>query len=327
MAKNIADFSPGMSGPSEMIDKCEFLWTSSHNPGDSRGTNYGNGCARMCWQENHSYAGDVDIKIFGAGGSTGGSCCCMLGTPASSGAYAFFKVSPVYGKDNAFCWHQYAGGCCRPQSAGEDSCRIWVKDPKRSAGCIILMGGHCACSVCNTPMQGCCFHVCYQSDKCRDQTTPTNSANGRYTCKGCFEQAGAIPASQFWLDSEVTMFPSVNGFITTSKCNNNNGGGQVCKIIQFKNAPAVANGKKEHYMSQSFGGENCLGGWLSSCWACTWFGSHGSHGPPSNYNSVCVAGVGGNAASANGGNCYCGGGDGGGIFVSFYYTLNSEITG
>lgn len=324
MAKNLTDFIPGMSNPSEMIDKCEFLWTATHNPGDNRAHNYGNGCHRMCWQSNHSYQGSVSVKIFGAGGATGGACCCSLSTPGASGTYAFFDVTPVQGEDNAFCWHQYIGGCCVPGFTSGSGCYIWFKDPARSAGCINFSPGWCAPSLCSAPQADGCWCVCYQSGRCRDDLTPFNGVPA-YDCRNCFEQAGTIASSEFWLDSEVTMFPKVHGFIATSECGNT-GGSNVCTIVQFKNFPAVANGKKEHFYSQSFGGENCYGGWLSECQTCYWFGSRNGDAS-SNYASVCTAGIGGTGASSNGGNCYCGGPDHGGIFVSFMYTLNSEIEG
>ena len=326
MAKNISTFIPGFSPSSEMVDKCEFLFTVSKNPGDVRTHNYGHGCGRMCWQSNHCYKGDVDVKIFGSGGSAGGVCCCMLGTPGASGAYASFKVTPVYGEDNTFCWSQSAGGCCRPAFAGESSCNIWFKDPARSAGCVVIGAGFCACGHCNAPQANLCHEVCYQTPFCRDYTGSPTGGQGRFDCRECFTQAGTINASEFWVDSGVTMFPKVLGFIATSECNNGSGGGQVCKVVQFKNVPTVADGKKEHYMSMSFGGENCVGGSLNSCWQSHWFGACGS-GDAAQYGSVCTYGTGGTGASANGGNCYCGGPEMGGGMVSFMYQLNTEIEG
>lgn len=326
MAKNLSAFTPGMGQSTEMVDKCEFLFTVSKNPSEVRTHNYGNGCGAMCWQSNHSYKGDVDVTIFGSGGASGGICCCMIGTPAASGAYAKFKTTPVKGFGNEMRWSQSAGGCCRPGSAGGSSCNMWIFDPARSTGCITFGAGFCACTLCNAPQANLCHEVCYEGSLTRDTSNPFGvDGQGFFDCRNCFTQAGAIPASEFWLDSGTTMFPKVLGFITSTECNTT-GGGCVCKVTQFKNVPTAANGKKEHFMSVSYGGENCVGGSINSCWQEHWFGACGS-AAAAQYQSVCVAGTGGSSGSANGGNCYCGGPEMGGGFVSFMYQLNTEIEG
>lgn len=324
MAKNIKDFIPGFSGKNEQITKKEFIWVSMKAPGQSRSGAYGNICGRFCYQSNYDYAGGIDVNFFGASSSTGGANCCTLAGPAGSGTYAKFSVSPYTPADaqDTLCWHTHMGGCCTPGQTSSGGCYSWFKDPSKSAGCILFWPGWCSCGECNAPQKNCCWTVCYQSGQCREQSIQFANTSA-YDCRNCFTQAGTIPAAEFWLDSEVTMFPKVHGFVSTSECGNT-GGSNVCSITQFSNWPAVADGKKEHYHSQSYMGENCAGGPLSVYATRYWYGAcNGTNG----ISSICTAGMGSYGASSQSSNCYCGGPDQGGIFVSLYYKLNSTPVG
>lgn len=327
MAKNLSTFSPGMSASTEMLDYCEYIFKASGGPSDDRSADYGLGCGTWCYQSDHSYAGNIVVKQFGSGGGTGGACCCMNGVPASSGAYAIYEVSPKTGCH--LCWMVTLGGCCVPgASASPGECYQWVKDDQQDAnGRIFFAVGHCACTICNGPACNRCYCVCYQDNQVDEYTCTggkySTNSHPRYVCRQCFVNDGG---TNHWLDSDTHIFPARAGFISTGKCNSG-GGGNVCKVTQFSNMPAYAAGKREYYMSQSFGGENCYGGWLTGCQACFWWGSSARQLNQSKCHSLCGAGAPGISPSANGGNCYCGGNGQGGTAISLMYRLNSEPTG
>ena len=327
MAKNISSFSPGMASGSEMLDYCEYILRSSGGPGDDRSNDYGLGCASWCYQTDHNYAGSVLVRMISSGGGTGGVCCCMNGVPGASAPYAFFSVNPKTGCH--LCWKINSGGCCVPSNTGSPGeCYHWVKDDQQDAtGRIFLPPGQCSCSVCNGPACNRCYCVCYQDNQVDEYTCTggKHSSNSfpRYVCKNCFVADGG---SNHWLDSDTHINPSRVGFISTGKCCNG-GGGAVCKVVMFGNMPAYAAGKREYYMSMSYGGENCYGGWLTACQACFWWGASTRQGGDAKCSSMCAAGSPGIGASANGGNCYCGGNGMAGLAVSLYYRLGSEPTG
>lgn len=327
MAKNISSFSPGMSSSSEMLDYCEFIFRTTMGPGDTRSHDYGNGCGVYCYQTNHAYAGEVLVRMFGSGGGTGGACCCMTGSPAGSGPYAIFNATPKTGC--RLCWHVSSGGCCVASNTGNPSeCYQWIKDEQKDAsGRIFLPGGYCSCTICNGPACERNWHVCYQAnlESTEYECTGGKHVDGdwpRYHCRSCFVNDGG---TNVWLDSDINLFPSRMGFTATGKCNNT--GGSICRSVQFSNMPAYAAGKREYFMSQSMSGENCYGGWLTSCQACFWWGSPMREQNQKNQHSLCGSGAPGIAPTANGGNCYCGGNGQAGTAISIYYKLSSAITG
>ena len=327
MAKNLSTFSPGMGAPSEMLDYCEYIYSSSGAPGDSRATDYGLGCGVYCFQTDHSYSGNVRVRFSGSGGSAPGACCCMISTPGGSGSYAIFEATPTTGQ--MLCWHVTPGGCCRPShTSSMDECYQWIKDDQQdNNGRIFLATGMCSCGECSAPTCERNWHVCYEGRHC-DEYTCTGGMHGsgshpRYVCRNCFIADGG---TNHWLDSDTEIYPSRLGFIATGKCSTT--GSSVCKVVQFSNMPSYAMGKREYYMSMSFSGENCYGAWLGGCFGCHWWGAF-SHQVASSKNimSMCAQGSPGLGASANGGNCYCGGSGQAGTTVSIYYRLNSAPTG
>ena len=115
--------------------------------------------SNFCWRAPAT--GTAIVEIWGAGGSSGRTCCCGGGIPGNSGAYVQKTICVCSG--SYVCG--IAGFACantsnlQTRGCSESTCVCWI-GANGTCGCLCAEGGHGGYSNCiNTGSIYCCFLV------------------------------------------------------------------------------------------------------------------------------------------------------------------------
>jgi len=328
MAKNLVTFQPG-SGRSQSEGAnpwCQMTFTTgngchSYGPGP-RDPNYGSNQANWTVPTGVTKA---EFYIRSSGNSSGGTCCCMRGSPGNSGMSAVICPTMTVGDEWQFCMS--AGGCCIADVNGQQACylRVYNRTVNGASGCeyLHLSGASCSGSFCNW---GTCCNVsgqtrfdtaCGAFTCAKDWHSKKNFDNtSRFTCKNCMKYSGTshTALTDGTLDSDVDMFQSRSGF-TIMPCSGASTLGAAC-AIQHVVPIQHFDTTKSHYVAAP---ANFTANWTGSGADCNyltlWSRGVNAYGRA---GAICAGGMGPLVGGSEGGNCYCGG-SGGQAVVTIRY--------
>lgn len=178
MAKTLRQVAPGYADVTPTADWCEFIaYEQRQNAGSERSVIYGSACGRWCSPVDAKY---MMVDMWGAGGNSWGSCCCMSGAPAGGGAAQRLCLATQPGE--VFCYVVGHGGCCQPSSVQEGCFSLMRMTSNCCTACV--KGGWCGISSCYYDY--CCSFD--GSNRCKrnwdDSAVPVTSF--KYNCSCCW---------------------------------------------------------------------------------------------------------------------------------------------
>lgn len=327
MAKNITTFAPGMTG-SSTVGRAEW-----YNEIVVPGT----GNSRMCGPRNGDHgsnnsiwkipnntgkdgagantpAAKVKMWLVNPGSNGAGFNCCGWGPPGASGAKAVFDLVTSDVGTSTGCYQICTpnGQCCVATIGGQEGCRWRVYNNDSTKILFAFSSAECGCGICNYYANDICNEVCYTAGgHMRQWDACCTSANAdAYHCRA--ESAcnnGDVKYLQ--ADSDVNVFKSQNGFGIAACCFSS---AYAKKMVTPVNHWCTT---KAHYISVGGLGLTCnnTGATLTCNFSKLWGGTSISYGRG---GALCEAGMPGQVAIAGGGNCYCGGPGGPGVYMMWY---------